>query len=207
MCGGPTQQQLDLQTEEANFYRTQVEAYNTAYANFKTLQDALNQQFAPVLAAGPGQKGFTTAEENDLKAQAKTGTAINFQHAAEAANANVAARGGGNDLTNITSGGAAQLNNELAATAAATESAQELGVDEANYATGRANYDKAVSGEEELAAGWNPNSFAGSADSAGKVASDQANEIAKEQQSVWGNVMGALSGVAGQWAGAGFAIK
>lgn len=206
MCGGPSQTQLNLQSEEAQFYQTQINAYNTAYSNFKSLQDTLNAQFAPILAAGPGQKGFTTAEANDLESQAKTGTAVNFAKASQAAQAAIAARGGGNDTTNITSGGAQQLEGELASTAAATESAQELGIDEANYSAGRSNYEGAVQGEEELAAGWNPNSFAGSANNSGKIASDEANEITKEQQSVWGGVLSGLSGIAGQWAGAGFGI-
>lgn len=206
MCGGPSQTQLDLQSEEAQFYKTQIDAYNTAYANFKSIQDTLNEQFAPVLAAGPNQKGFSTEEENDLLSKAKTGTAVNFTHATQAARANVAARGGGNDTTNITSGGAEQLDEEIANTAAATESAEELGVEQADYAAGRSNFDRATAAEENLAQGWNPNTFAGSVDSSAKVANDEANEITKEQQSVWGSVLGGLSGVAGQWASAGFAV-
>ncbi len=196
MCG-PSATQEQLQTEQAGFYQTQVQAYNTAYANFSTLQNTLNQQFAPVLAAGPGQTGFTSAENNALLSQAKTGTATNYQQAEEAANANINSRGGGNDTTNITSGGAQQIQEELSSTAAATESAEDLGITQSNYALGRSNYEGAVQGEEELAAGWNPNSFAGSANNSGQVADTEANAITQEQDSVWGSVLGALGGVAG----------
>jgi hypothetical protein len=185
MCG-PSATQEQLQTEQADFYQTQVQAYNTAYANFSTLQNTLNQQFAPVLAAGPGQTGFTSAEDNALLSQAKTGTATNYQQAEEAANANI-----------ITSGGAQQIQEELSSTAAATESAEDLGITQSNYALGRSNYEGAVQGEEELAAGWNPNSFAGSANNSGQVADTEANAITQEQDSVWGSVLGALGGVAG----------
>ena len=54
-----------------------------------------------------------------------------------------------------------------------------------------------MQGEEELAAGWNPNSFAGSANNSGQVADTEANAITQEQDSVWGSVLGALGGVAG----------
>jgi hypothetical protein len=201
MCGGPTAAQENLQNEESQFYATQIQSYNTAYANYSQLQQTLTQQFAPVLAAGPGQTGFTDQETNALNTQAIEGTASNYQQAEETANAAINARGGGNDTTNITSGTAQQLNEEIASTAAGTESAEELGVTQSNFAQGRQNYENAISGEEEVASGWNPNTFAGSATNAAGAANTEADAIAQEQDSVWSSVMGALGGVAGEAVG------
>ena len=195
MCGGPSATQENLQSEEAQFYQTQIQAYNNAYSNFNSIQSALQAQFAPVIAAGPGQTGFTSAESNALTTQAKEGTGADYQQAEEAANASINARGGGNDTTNITSGGAKQIAGELASTAASTESAEELGITQANYSLGRQNYESAIGGEEELAAGYNPNAYASSAVGAGNEANQEANAITQEQESVWGNVLGALGGV------------
>lgn len=206
MCGGPSAAQENLAAEQADFYKTQVQAYNTAYANFSTLQQTLNQQFAPILAAGPGQRGFTDEERNALLTQAKEGTASGFRKATQAAQSSYAARGGGNDTTNITSGEAAQTDADLAATAASSESAEELGITQSDYALGRQQYEEAVQGEEDLAAGWNPSSFAGSATNAGDLASKSAEAITQEQESIWGNVEGALGGAVGDWAGAGFKV-
>lgn len=206
MCGGPSSTELELQQEQADFYKTQVQAYNNAYKNFSDLQDTLNKQFAPVLAKGPGQAGYTDFERNTLQTQAREGTASRFNQAEEAANAAINARGGGNDTTNIGSGEAGQLHGALAATAASSEAGEELGITENDFDLGRSRYDQAVAGEENLAAGWNPNAFSSSATGSGKLASDTAHQITQEQNSVWGNVLGALSGVAGSWAGAGFGI-
>lgn len=205
MCGGASSAQVNLQNEESQFYATQIQAYNTAYQNFSELQAALKAQFAPVLAAGPGQMGFTTQELNDLNTQATEGTATGFAKAERAAHQAVAARGGGNDVTNITSGAAGQTDAELAAIGAATQSQEELGIKEAGYAEGRRQYDEAIAGEEGLAAGWNPNSFGSTANSSAQVANSEANAVTEANQSVWQSVMGALGGVAGQWASSGFA--
>jgi len=62
MCGGPTSTQTELQQEEADFYRNQISAYQTAYQNFSQIQSVLNAQFAPVLVKGPGQYGYTPEE-------------------------------------------------------------------------------------------------------------------------------------------------
>lgn len=206
MCGGPSQQQNDLSNEEADFYRTQVQAYNTAYQNFSTIQDTLNQQFAPVIAKGPGQRGFTDQERNDLMTKAREGTATEFSKAQQAVNSNFASRGGGNDVTNITSGAAGQTESDLAAYAANSEADTEMGINEADYSLGKTEYDQAIQGEEGLAAGWNPNTWSGSVNQSAKTANDEANEITKEKESVWGNVLGGLSGVAGGWAEGGFKL-
>lgn len=197
MCGGPSAAETNLSNEEAQFYQTQVQAYNTAYSNFSDIQSALNAQFAPILARGPGQTGYTPEELNTLKTQATEGTAAEFAKAQTAANQAIASRGGGQDVTNITSGGAGEVSGQLAATAAAEEANEALGITQSNYALGRQNYAQAISGEESLAAGWNPNAYASSATSAGNAAGEEASRITQEQESVWGNVLGALGGAAG----------
>jgi hypothetical protein len=196
MCGGPTDTQSRLQDEEANFYATQVSAYNSAYKNFSEIQDRLNAQFAPILAKGPNQYGFDKTEDQTLRTQATEGTAQGYAKAARAVHESLAARGGGTSNINITSGGAAEIDAELASAAESTESAENLDITKAGYDQGYREYSQAIGGEEDLAAGWNPNSFAGSADASGKVASDQANTIAAQQNSLWNGVIGALGGVA-----------
>jgi NADH dehydrogenase/NADH:ubiquinone oxidoreductase subunit G len=206
MCGGASNTQNELQDEQAQFYATQIQAYNNAYANYTQLQNTLTQQFAPVLAAGPGQAGYTAPELTALQTEAKQGTATNFNQAEQAANAAINARGGGNDTTNITSGSAQELEGSIASTAAATESAEELGITQSDYVLGHQNYENAVAGTEEVASGWNPNSFAGSTVSAGNSADAEANAVAEENNSVWSNVLGALGGVAGAAVGNGGAL-
>jgi len=197
MCGGPSAAETNLSNEEAQFYQTQINAYNTAYQNFSGIQAALNQQFAPILARGPGQTGYTPEELNALKTQSTEGVASQFAKAQVAANTAIASRGGGQDVTNITSGGAQELTGQLAATAASEAANEEMGITQSNYALGRQQYEQAIAGEEALAAGWNPNAYASSTVNAGNAAGEEASRITQEGEAVWGNVMGALGGVAG----------
>ncbi len=201
MCGGPSQTQLDLQSEEANFYKTQVKAYNNAYSNFSGIQDKLNAQFAPIIAKGPDQFGYSDAEFQNLVSGATEQTAQGYAHAKQALQQNAAAQGGGMSNINMTSGGQAQRDAELAATGEAALGAEKLGITQSGYAKGYDEWQRAVGGEENLAAGWNPNAFSGSAVGAGNSANDMANTITQQQNSIWTSVMGALGGVAGQAAG------
>jgi len=201
MCGGPSSTELDLQRSEADFYKKQVSAYDTAYSNFKDIQDTLKQQFAPIIAKGPNQMGFNDAELTTLNTQADEGTAQQYAKAKQALQEGSAARGGGMSNINMTSGGADQQQEELASLAASTASAEKLGIQRAGYEQGYNEWQGAVQGEENLAAGWNPNSFSSSANASGKTVNDLATTITSEQNSVWGSVLGALGGIAGQAAG------
>lgn len=199
MCGGPTATQDQLQQEEADFYQTQIQAYNTAYANFSAISSALNAQFAPIVAAGPNQTGFSAPEMTTLNTQAVQGTATNYDSAETALNEGLAAEGSGGE--GLSSGQTAQLRGELGSSAAATESSEELGIDQADYSQGYTNYENAVGGEEQLASGWNPNSFASSTTNSANSTNSEANAIAQEQESGWTSIIGALGGVAGGFAG------
>lgn len=201
MCGGPSSTQLRLQDEEANFYATQIDAYKTAYSNFKDLQDKLNAQFTPIIAKGPNQFGFSDAEVANLNSIATEGTARNYASAKKALQESIATEGGGTSNVNLTSGATAGLQERLASEAATTESISQQQIQQAGYAQGHQEYQNAVQGEELLAAGWNPNAFSGSATSAGGLASDTANTITQQQNAMWGSIIGALGGVAGQAAG------
>jgi len=192
---------MKLQDEEANFYATQIDAYKTAYSNFKNLQDRLNAQFAPVIAKGPNQFGFSDAEVANLNSIATEGTARNYASAKQALQQSIATAGGGTSNVNLTSGATATLQEQLANQAAGMESVQQQQIQQAGYALGHQEYQEAIGGEEALAAGWNPNTFSGSATSAAGSANQVASQIAQEQQAPWGAVLGALGGIAGQAAG------
>ncbi|HET6220176.1 MAG TPA: hypothetical protein VFE27_24320 [Acidobacteriaceae bacterium] len=206
MCGGPSSTQLSLQSEEAQFYQTQIQAYNTAYSNFSAIQNTLNKQFEPILAKGPNQMGFSDAELQNLNTTATQGTAQEYAKAKTALQENQATQGGGTSNVNLTGGPQNEENEELLATGAATESAEKLGIQQAGYQQGYNEWQGAVAGEEDLAAGWNPNSFSGSANNAAGTANSEANAITQEQESVWGNVLGALGGVAANAGGKGWSL-
>jgi hypothetical protein len=197
MCGGPSSTQSELQQEEADFYKTQIGAYNKAYANFSDISAKLAAQFDPILKAGPGQMGYTQAELTDLNTMASEGTAGYYKQAQQAAAEGEATLGGGTSNINITSGAAADTRARIAAAAAGQSAQQRLMIQQSGYDVGRQQWQQAIQGTETLAAGWNPNSFSGSAVNAGNSASSEANTIAQQQQSAWQSVLGAVGGIAG----------
>ena len=194
MCGS-TGAQETLQNDEISFYQTQTNAYNTAYSNFTSLSKTLNSQFAPILAKGINQQGFSAGQVENLNAQAEEGVARNYAGAAKALNENMAARGGGENV--LSSGEEEQLRGELASEAAKTESNEESQINTANWEQGRENYEGAVQGTEALAQSWNPNATAATANQSGSIANTEANTIAAESDSLLTSVTGALGGIAG----------
>jgi hypothetical protein len=197
MCGGASGTQEQLQTEEANFYQAQTQAYSTAYSNFKGIQDKLNAQFDPIIAKGPNQMGYNAAELTNLNTQATEGVATNYAKAKQALQQDIATEGGGTGTINLTGGPSNQLREELASTAAGVQSAEQLGIQQSGYQQGYNEYQNAVQGEEEVAGGWNPNAFAGSATGAAGAANSEANAVQAANASTWNSVMGALGGIAG----------
>ena len=208
MCGGPTSAQTANQEAQAAFYQKQIQAYDTAYANFKELQNTLKQQFAPILAAGPGQMGYTPEELANLRTQATEGTAAGYGAAQKALQQRLATLGGGTSNINMTGGPGSQLMAEIGTAAAQESSRENLGITASGYDLGRQMWQNAITGTSNLAAGWNPNAFAGSTINAGSAAGNQANTIAAQRNQMWGSILGAIGGIggmaAGGWAQGGF---
>ena len=209
MCGGgPSSTELNLQSEEAAFYKKQIEAYDTAYANYKDIQGVLKKQFDPILTAGPGQFGYTPAETAALRTQATEGTATSYNQAARALAEQGATYGGGTNIVNTTGGPMAQTREQLAAAAAGQQAQNQLAITTSGYDIGRQQYTEAVQGEEALAAGWNPNAFSGAATGAAGTANSLSEQIVQQQQAPFQAIMGALGGAvgsaAGGWASGGF---
>lgn len=210
MCGGPSGTQQELQQSEADFYKNQIKAYDTAYSNFKELQGTLKAQFDPILAKGPGQMGYTPDELTSLRTQATEGTAQGYAAAQRALQQRIATQGGGTSNINLTGGPSQQIQEELASAGAKTSADQNLGITTSGYDLGRQMWGTAVTGEENLAAGWNPNAFSSSTTNAASPANAEANTIAQQGQQIWGSVLGALGGIggsmAGGWAQGGFKL-
>ena len=201
MCGGPSSAQTENQQAQADFYKKQIAAYDTAYGNYKEIQNALKQQFAPIMAAGPGQFGYTPEETTALRTQATEGTAQAYAAAQKALQERVATLGNGTNTINMTGGPMVQTQGQLASTAAGESARENLAITSSGYDLGRSMWQNAITGYENLASGWNPNSFGSTAINAGNSAASEANTIAAQRNSMWGAILGGLGGIAGQAAG------
>lgn len=173
------------------------------FGNSSQVFSDLTSSLAPTVAAGPNQQGFSQAELANLNSQAVTNSGVAYRNAAQAVGEAQSAQNGGN-VGNVTSGSTTGTNLSVAE-GAAQNTANQLGqISEANYATGRQNYDTALSG---LAAAPNVYNAATGVDNAATNSAEgeanTANQIATQNNSWMQAVSGALGGVAGAVASGG----
>ena len=194
MCGA-TGDQKTIQQEQIDQYQQMIDLTKQQYANQQGIFKPMLDKLQPIFAAGPEQQGFAGPELDTLRAQSTEGTAENYSQAAKAVGEEIGASGG--DIAEP-SGAADTLRAEIASSAAGEESKEQTQITEANYATGRENWQTA--GEElmSIAAGENPLGYAGATTGSGEAASKTASDIAQEENS-WVN---AAIGAAGEFAGA-----
>ena len=193
MCG-PSSTQVSLQNSESSFMTSLMQNYNTNFAAQQSVLQNLNQTLGPIVKAGPNQTGFSAQENAALNTQAIDTTAGNYANEERALQNNLSAR---NDSGNLPESGVDQtLKEQLASASASQLSQEELGITQANYATGRQNFENAVSGEESLAGIYNPNGIASSATQANQNAFREATQINQEQNQEQADIFGGISSLA-----------
>lgn len=192
MCGA-TDAQKQLQAEDLQTLQDYDAMLKQQYANQGAIYSQVKSVLDPILNAGPGQKGFSAAEKADLNAQTVEGTAENYSAAAKAVNENLAARGGGTNP--LPTGAETQLREEVAQSAAQTQSNEEAEVEEQDYATGRQNFLNAEQGEMAIASGENPLGYAGAVTNSEEAAGSIADQIAKENNSWYTAALGAAGSI------------
>lgn len=143
LCCGASGEQKDMQKQSAFFDNMMQQAAQIFGASSKVFNDLISA-FAPIVAAGPNQHGFSPAEKPNLESSAISQSGIAARNAKQAAGNAQAALGGGNMA--LPSGAA--IGTDLAvANAAAQNTAEQLStIRQADYATGRENYFKAAAG-------------------------------------------------------------
>jgi len=183
---------------QQNFMGDLQKDFGTAFSGQQNIISGLQKSLTSTLNAGPSQFGFSQPELSALDTLATTQNAQNYQNAKSAAGAAAAATGGSAILPNGSQG---QTQAEIASNAANQQSNAILGIQEAGYKQGNANYNEAVSGLQGAASLENPNGLAGSANNAGSEAFGSATTIQKTNDAAnpWtqvGGLVGSLGGAA-----------
>ena len=193
---GATDQQNNLAASQTAFYNQMTADTNQQFAGQTAILNSLNKSFAPIIAGGPSQYGFSQGETNTLNSQAIQGTAQQYNAAQKALQTQQAAAGGGNQF--LPSGVNAQQSAELASSGANQASSELLGIKQAGYQQGASQYQNAISAEEQAAGLYNPASYSGAATGAGNAAANELNTIQQENTaaSPWTMVGGILGGAA-----------
>lgn len=204
MCGGPSQQQQSIAAQQQAFYSTLQQGYAQNFAGQQNILNSLQKSFAPILSAGINQYGFSAAEDASMRSQATSGVAQQYASAARATNANLAAVGGGNQF--LPSGGAAQLQQQAALSAAGTEASEQQNITQAGYAQGRQNYLAAAGQLGSVAQQQNPLGYAGQATTAGQDAYGSAKQNATQAAQMWESIGGMVGGLATSALGAGIGL-
>lgn len=203
LCGA-TAAQNSAQQAQASFYTQATQQASQVFGAGSQVFQQLQSTFAPTVAAGPNQEGFSATELADQRSQAITNNGIANRNAQQAAGESIAAAGGGNNPA-LQSGQSAGVKANIDI-ASANNTANDLATITSNdYATGRQNYDTAVSGLESAPGVFGTSTGATSAATgAGTASADTANQIAAAANSPWQAAIGALGGVAGSFASGGF---
>ena len=194
-CGASPEQE-EVQNAQMGYMGQAAAQSSAIFGADSQVYNSLMATFAPIVAAGASQEGFSPAEKANLNSEAITETGQSYKNAKEAVGEAQSSVGGGN--TSLPSG--TQTGEDLQlAESGANQTASELGqITQADYQTGRQNYQQAVQGE--LAA---PNVFNGSTAATNAVtnsstaAGNTANQIAQQNNSWAQAVTGALGGIAG----------
>jgi hypothetical protein len=193
MCG-PTSTQTNLEGSEQQFMNELQQNYATNFGEQQSVLNHLNSVLAPMLQAGPNQTGFSPSEKAALDTQAINSTGAAAANT-ERAIANETA--GRNDSGNLPeAGNVAALKASAASAAEGQLSNEELGITEADYATGRSNFNNAVSAEEGVSGQFNPVGTGSLANEANKTAFGEATQIAQEQAQEQADIAGGITSLA-----------
>jgi hypothetical protein len=201
MCGA-SDQQKDIGQQQHNLMTQMINQSQDVFGNSSQVFKDLVNSFAPTIAAGPNQEGFSAPEKSALTSQAITQSGQAYRNASQAVKEAGAAAGGGNEYLPA---GADITRNVEVANAGAAQTASELNqIEQADYATGRQNYENAVAGMENAPNVFNPATGAGTAATgSGSAAAETANQISQANNSWVNAVVGGLSGIASSFATGG----
>lgn len=199
---GATSEQNSLAASQTAFYNQMTADTNQQFAGQNAILGSLNSSFAPIIAGGPSQYGFSQGETNALNSQAIQGTAQQYNAAQKALQTQQAAAGGGNQF--LPSGVNAQQSATLASAGANQSSSELLGIKQAGYQQGASQYQSAISAEEQAAGLYNPTGYSGAATSAGNAAGNELNTI--QQENAAASPMAIIGGLLGGAVSAGLGV-
>src|SRR5215469_4581360 len=95
---GPSQQQKNLEAEQASFTATLQQDYAQTFAQNQEILANLNSVLQPIVNAGPNQQGFSPQETAALSTQAIESNAQGYNQAIQAAMSRENAAGGGREF-------------------------------------------------------------------------------------------------------------
>lgn len=189
---GPSSGEMQAQQQEAGLSESLDQYLRTNYGEQQALLGDLTNYLNPIAAAGPGQTGFSQPELAAMNTAAVNNAGGNYANAARAVGAEMS-RGEGN----VTSGINAQVKGTLAGESAGQLAGTENAITQANYQTGRQNWQNAMTGLGGIAQQESPEGYISGANTANNQAFNQSQTIQQERASQANDIVGSAAGIAG----------
>ena len=194
---GPSSQQKQVFQEQNSAYQQAMQQAQQIFGNSSQIFQQLTSAFSPIVAAGPGQEGYTPAEKANLESQAITTTGQQYKNASQAAGERISAAGGGGNAL-LPSGTTAAVQGNIATQGAAQTANQLADIRTQSANLGRQNWLSAAGILSGAPGVFNPSTSATSAGTgAGETAGTTANQITQANQSWMNLVAPILGGIAG----------
>jgi hypothetical protein len=195
-CGASSQQKSAFADEQKTAGMLRDNLAEFAGTNQGILKD-LMAELTPIASAGPGQFGFSPAEETALRTSATENLAAASRNATNSYRSAMASAGGGN--LHLPSGSEAAINASLAEDAASKQAAAQLGITEKGYDIGRQNWEMATQGLASAPGQLeNPVTSAGNAAVGGGQVEQSGAQAITDANNAWmAPVAGLIGGVAG----------
>lgn len=192
---GPSSQEQGLAASQNSFSSLLSSDFQQQFASQNSVLNNINAAMNPIVAAGPNQQGFSSAELADLNTKAINNSGAANRNAAQAASSQLAGRGGGGS-SGLESGVDKQIRGSIASQQAGNLANTENNIDTQNYETGRQNFFNAAAGQRALAGLYNPSSYAGDANQAESSAFGQADKISDEENQKSAAIEGGITSLA-----------
>ena len=196
---GPSTAQQNTTTQQAGFTSQLMADHNENFGANSAILGNLTNELTPIVNAGPSQEGFSASEKAALNTQAIDQTGEANEHALQATNNQLNARGGGSEVLPSGTTGAidASINTSSADTLAKEQNANTL----ADYAQGNQNYEKAAGMLGDVANDYNPNAIASTANQSGNEAFQDESTENEESNALGKDILGGVTGAADAFLG------
>ncbi len=189
MCG-PSSQETAIAGQQQDLSTLLSSNFSQRFGQQSAVLQNLNNMLTPISQAGPDQQGFGASELAALGTQAAEGVGANYSKATQALQNTLAARGGGSEV--LPTGARAALQGTLASSAADQMSKEQLGITEANYATGRQNWKEATAGLSALANQYDTTALSGQAQKGYESSFGMADKIQQEKNQEQAAIAGGI---------------
>lgn len=189
---GPSRQELQLEGQQSDFYSLMNSYVQQQYGKQQGLLNELTNLYSPIAVAGPGKTGMTEAELNARNTAAIDTTAGNYAAAARSVGSRLARFG----TAAGPSGVQEQIEGSIASRAAGQAAAEENQIQQENYMLGRANWEQAMAGLDNVARTYNPEAYGALGIKAGEAAYGSASDINQEQNQASADLWSSIGGLA-----------